>query len=602
MSFDEKFIAELKAKNDIVDVVGKYCVLKKRGSLNHWACCPLPGHSERTPSFTVNEAGQFFKCFGCGKGGDVITFVMIMENLDYPSAVKFLAERAGLQLPDDDRSYERAAKDRSDRERTLSLMKSAALFYVHNLREGKAETHREYLQSRGIDAKTATAFGIGASTDMFSLVTHLKNEGFSEEEMVNCGVCQRAVSEKNKGKEYTYDALSGRLIIPIINNLGNVIAFGGRLLEKKPQFAKYKNTKETSLFIKNRTLYNINNLKKERAKGNLSEIIMVEGYMDTISVYQGGFRNVVASMGTSLTVEQARTLKRYADTVLISYDGDGAGQKATVRGLEILQNEGLEVKVVCLPDGLDPDDVIKKYGSKEYARLLQEALPLVDFKIRNLKKSYDLNDLSEKRKYIVEAVKIASQASSESVREDLLRKIGKETGTTYESLKRDADKFADANETEIVKEETARPIIVEKKDGLAAAERFILCAVLFSKPYAKNLNLDRIYFSDAFNAKIADIAREYRDEGKEIFPSALAKGFSDTELAEYDRVLTAGDNVFGTKTEDKYFTDCLLTLRRVELDRQLKELNAVYAAETDVEKRKEIVASIAVLTAKLSSL
>ena len=606
MSFDEKFITELKAKNDIVDVVGKYCVLKKKGSVNHWACCPLPGHSEKTPSFTVNEAGQFFKCFGCGRGGDVITFVMIMENLDYPGAVKYLADRAGLKMPDDDRDYKQVAKDRSEHERALLLMKTTALYYVHNLRSEAAEPHRQYLAERGIDAKTANAFGLGASTDMFSLVSYLREKGFKDEEMIKYGVCQQNTS--GKGKTYTYDALSGRLIIPIINNLDNVIAFGGRLLEKKPNFAKYKNTKETDIFIKNRTLYNINNLKKEKAKGKLSDIIMVEGYMDTISVYQGGFKNVVASMGTSLTLEQARILKRYADTVLISYDGDGAGQKATIRGLEILKNEGIEVKVVSLPDGLDPDDVIKKRGAAAYDELLKNAVPLVDFKLKNLRRDYDLRDVSQKRKYIAEAVKIILQEDSEAVREDLLRKLSAVTGMTYASLKRDserAEENAERAEEKIEEQEKRRREEVsptEKTDGLTNAEKFVLCAALFSKSYAKDVNLDKIDFIDPLRIKIADLVQSYRDEGREIFPAALAKSFSDEELAGYNAVLAAGDPVFGTAGEQRYFADCVVALKRRALDREIAELNAVYKAETDIGKREDIAAAIRALTNKLRSL
>lgn len=606
MAFDEKFITELKAKNEITEVVGKYCVLKKRGNINHWACCPLPGHSEKTPSFTVNEAGQFFKCFGCGRGGDVITFIMIMENLDYPGAVKYLADRAGLKLPDDERDYKEISKERSRRERMLSLIKTAALYYVHNLRSPQAEVHRKYLAERGVDSKTATAFGLGASTDMFSLVEHLRGKGFKDDEMVECGVCQRKTNDK--GKTFTYDALTGRLIIPIINNLDNVIAFGGRLLEKKPEFAKYKNTKETEIFIKNRTLYNINNLKKERAKGNLSEVIMVEGYMDTISVYGGGFKNVVASMGTSLTVEQARILKRYVNTVLISYDGDGAGQKATIRGLEILRNEGLEVKVVGLPEGMDPDDVIKRMGANAYGEMLKNAVPLIDFKLDNLKKDYDLNDISSRRKYTAEAIKIISGEKSESLREELLRKLSAVTGTTYAALQRDAERTAEeteeAEEKTEQKEEQRRKenLPPEKKDGLADAEKFILCAALFSKSYAAPVNLDKLSFTDPLRIKIADIVQALRDEGKEIFPAAISKSFTDEELAGYNAVLSCGDRVFGTSTEKKYFSDCVTAVKKYALDKELKELNAVYAAETDVEKRKEIVSAIAVITTKLASL
>ena len=598
MAFDEKFIDELKQKNNIVDVVGKYCVLKRRGSVNHWACCPLPGHSEKTPSFTVNEPGQFFKCFGCGKGGDVITFVMIMENLDYLGAVRLLAEWAGLALPDDDRDYKEIAKERTDRDRLLSLLKETALYYVRNLTKPQAKPFVEYLERRGFDRKTATAFGIGASLDRFELVDHLKAKGYTYEEMLKCGVCKKKERKDENGKDtsYIYDDQWGRLIVPIINNLGNVIAFGGRVLEAKSNFAKYKNTQETQLFVKNRTLYNINNLKKfKQIQGNLSEVIMVEGYMDTISLYQAGFKNVVASMGTSLTVEQARMVKRYADTVIVSYDGDGAGQSATIRGLEIFQKEGLNVKVVTLPSGLDPDDVIKKYGAESYQKLLDDAMPLVDFKIFNLKAKYNLKDTQSKRKYIAEAIKVIADVNLESEREDLLRKLGKDTDTTFESLQRDLNKLQGKEE--------AKPQVLEQTqatDGLKNAERFVLCAMLFNKAYSKTFNPYTVNFTDPVHIRICDVVEEYRESGKEIFPSTIAKLFSQEELVEYNAVLASGDNVFGLKSEERFFKDCLTKIKRESLASDLKELKIIFAQETDTEKRKEIVKMIADLTAKLS--
>ncbi|MBQ7643099.1 MAG: DNA primase, partial [Clostridia bacterium] len=540
--------------------------------------CPLPGHSERTPSFTVNEAGQFFKCFGCGRGGDVITFVMTMENLDYVGTVKLLAEQAGMNLPDDDRDGAEISKEKNKRDRLLALMKTAALFYVHNLYSADAEPHRAYITGRGIDRATVTAFGLGASTDFYSLPDHLRAKGFTDDEMIKCGVCAKS----KKGS--VYDSLHGRLIIPIINNLGSVIAFGGRLLEKKPDFAKYKNTQETELFVKNRTLYNINNLKKERAKGALKSIIMVEGYMDTISVYGGGFHNVVASMGTSLTVEQAKLLKRYSDLVYISYDGDGAGQKATLRGLDILTGEGIEVKVVDLPDGLDPDDVIKKRGADEYKRLLDEAMPLVDYKLYKLSKNYDLTDVSSKRKYIAEAVKIIAQSKSESEKEELLRKLGKTTGTTFEALRRDMDK---SSSPPAVKENEPPRVAKKADDGLSGAARFVLSAMLFNKPYAKKAELFTLDYGDGVrNRLLAAIADGYYD-GKEIFPSTLASLFKEEELEEYNAVLSAGDNVFGTFGEKRFFDDCVNILRQSGYEKALKTLSERFASETDVEKRKE---------------
>ncbi len=592
MAFDEKFIEELKQKNNIIDIVGRYCVLKKRGN-SHWACCPLPGHSERTPSFTVNEAGQFFKCFGCGRGGDVITFIRTMENLDYVGAIRLLAENAEIAMPDDNRDYKKREADKNARDRLLSLTKETALFYVRNLSLDEAKPHRDYLASRGIEKRTITAFGLGASVDMFSLPRFLKEKGYTEEEAVKCGVCQRKTKED--GKSFIYDALSGRLIIPIINNLGNVVAFGGRLLEKKPNFAKYKNTQETELFVKNRTLYNINNLKKEKARGGLDSIIMVEGYMDAISVYNAGFRNVVASMGTSLTVEQARMLKRYANVVLISYDGDGAGQKATLRGLDILKNEGLDVRVVSLPDGLDPDDVVKKFGAEAYGQLLEESLPLVDFKIKHLKSEYNLSNVSEKRKYLNEAIKVIAQIDSESEREDLLRKLGFDTNTTFESLKRDADNLSVGKqvvETVVVSEQSA--------DGAKNAERFVLCAALFNKEYSKEYNLYGREFKNSVHAKLAEIISQNREEGKEIFPSSLSGLFDEGELIEYNAVLSSGDNVFGTRGEKQYFKDCAAALLKQDFENELKALNDVYRSETDTSKRKQIVAEIAIITAKLA--
>ena len=323
---------------------------------------------------------------------------------------------------------------------------------------------------------------------------------------------------------------------------------------------------------------------------------MVEGYMDAISVYNAGFKNVVASMGTSLTVEQARLLKRYAGTVLISYDGDGAGQKATVRGLEILQKEGLEVRVVTLPDGLDPDDVIKKFGAEAYGKLLDESLPLVDFKIRNLKKEYNLNDTSGKRKYVAEAIKVIAERPTESEREDLLRKLGKDTDTTYESLRRDAESLISGKTPE--RDEPNE--IPESKDGIINAERFVLCAALFDKPYAKSFNLYGYEFGNPVRNKIADMVTESRENGTRLFPSSISAALSEDELAELNAVLSSGDNVFGSDGEERYFADCASLIMKSKLASELAQLNEVFKTETDTAKRKEIVAAIAKVTAKLA--
>ena len=397
----QEFLITLKDKLNIVEVAGNYISLERRGN-SFWACCPF--HHEKTPSFSINEADQYYHCFGCGESGDVIKFVREMENIDFMEAVKLLAERAGLEVPQSGFDNQKTAELKRKRDVLLKIMNDCAHFYLNNLNSGKADEHINYILKRNIPSNIVRTFGLGASLNFNDLPRYLLSKGYSKEDIVDSG----AVNEVDGRLS---DAQGGRLIYPVINAMDEVVAFGGRVL-KKTEFAKYKNTRETLLFNKSKTLYNLNLLKKLRKTQTIKEVIMVEGYMDTISLYQAGFKNVVASMGTSLTQEQARLVKRYADTVLISYDGDGAGQKANMRGLEILKGEGINVKVVPLPDGLDPDDVIKQRGADGYQRCLDSALPLIDYKLTVLGKGFDLTKTEDKRKYVSEAIKIIRTADS----------------------------------------------------------------------------------------------------------------------------------------------------------------------------------------------
>ena len=361
--FDSEFAAFLRAlkqKSDIVEVIRSYVPLDRKGG-NYWACCPF--HHEKTPSFAVNEGEQFYHCFGCQESGDVIKFVQEIESTDFMGAVRILAARAKMTVPESNFDTEEAAKKKKKRDAMAQILRDTARFYLNNLYSGdeRADKYLQYIHDRGLAPTTVKKFGLGASLDYNSLPQYLAAKGYYKEDAVDCGVL--AVSEKNNR---VYDALGERLIFPIINAFDEVIGFGGRKLEKT-KFGKYKNTKETMLFDKSKTLYNINLLKKLKREQAVKEVIFVEGYMDAISLYQAGFRNVVATMGTSLTKEQARLAKRYTDNVLISYDGDFAGQNADLRGLEILKEAGLNVRVVPMPDGLDPDDVARK-SADEYQK------------------------------------------------------------------------------------------------------------------------------------------------------------------------------------------------------------------------------------------
>ncbi len=572
--FDARFIEELKNKNDIVDIIGRYVRLEQRGA-NFWGRCPF--HHEKTASFSVNPINQFFYCFGCHKSGDVISFVMAIESLDFNDAVKFLADRVGLKLPDNCFNDKELREQKQKKERILNLLKDTATFYVKNLRTDKASAHVDYLFKRKISSETATKFGIGASLDFNGLVEHLKGLGYTKEEMVASG----AVGEKN-GR--CYDFLGGRLIIPVIDGFNNVVAFCGRRIDGGKE-QKYINSHETSVFSKGRTLFNINNLKKLKNEKGLDSIIIVEGHLDVVSLVQAGVKNVVASMGTALTKDQARILKRYAEKIYISYDGDFAGQKAAIRGLEILKEEGLDVKVVALPDGKDPDDVIKEIGKEGYENLLLSAKPLIDFKLDILKNTFDLNTVDGKRKFIVNAIKVIKESESPSEQEDLLKTVRDLTGTTYESLKRELTSVEEG----VKKTEEVNTVSFSEKigDKTVSASRFILYSYLFNKAYSIDTDIDLLEFTEPLHKEIANYISIRKKENQTVRFSDLYDLFSEEEQ---ELSLIAGMETDENKKYDEamYFADCIKTLKVYSIDKRIASLTKDFKECTDAEKRREI--------------
>ncbi len=574
--FDAKFLDELKNKTDIVSLIGRYVRLEQRGG-NFWGKCPF--HHEKTASFSVNAAGQFYYCFGCHKSGDAISFVMEIEALDFADAVKFLAERAKMTLPEVKYDDEKIKENKRRKERLLDLLKDAARFYAHNLYKPGAEKHIEYVNKRGISRENLMRFGIGASLNFSDLPSYLKGLGYTDEEQKASG----AVGVKD-GR--IYDALGGRLIIPIINQFGQVVAFGGRLLEKA-DFAKYKNTGETEVFSKSNILFNINNLKKLKNEKGLDSVIIVEGYMDTISLAEGGFMNVVASMGTSLTKDQARIIKRYCDKVIISYDGDFAGQKASVRGLEILKDEGLEVKVVNLPDGIEPDNIIKKLGREGYEKCLLEAKPLIDFKLDILKKTYDLNSVDGKRKYVTAALKVIKESSSAAEQEDLLKTVRDATGVTFESLKRELFNLEDKGETQ--KSSPPAPTFTDNAgDKSQMAARFVLASYLFNKPFARETDISEVEFILPVHKRIKEYISEKNVSGGSVRFNDLYELFGEEYGDEIGRI--AGLETEENKQFDqaKYFSDCVRILKAEKINEEINRLTAMFSSETDVGRRREL--------------
>lgn len=582
------FVQELKEKNDLVDVIGSYIKLERRG-YNYWACCPF--HHEKTPSFSINAADRYYHCFGCGVSGDVLGFVKAYENVDFMQAVQILAARVGLEVPAyDDKDAAAAAEKKKKRDRLLLLMRDTARFYFGNLYSGRGGDYLAYLQKRGISPSTAKKFGLGASLDFDSLPSYLMAQGYTKEECLESGACMQIEGGR------LLDSEGERLIVPIINNLDEVIAFGGRALQKTDR-AKYKNTRETVLFNKSKTLYNLNLVKKEKQAAGLPYLIMVEGYMDAISLYEAGFKNVVASMGTSLTKEQVRLCKRYSESVYISYDGDFAGQKANLRGLDILKQEGMKVRVVPLPEGLDPDDVIRQRGAEGYRECIAKAMPLIDFQVLSVERKYDLTKIDERRDFVREVLPVVHRAESETERETLLKQIARISNTSFISLQRDLETLPNY---EI---EEAKDTLVHRDnvDGDKKAARFVLAACLFSKSYASDCDLSKFEFNDEVHCKIAEYIMSCRKTGG-VRPSGIFD-FVDSESAELSEILDLdyGDNLEG-ETSATYFNDCAKALMIKTLRSKKETALSLCESIADLDERRKVLLQIREFDLQLKNL
>lgn len=421
MAFPESFLQELKMRNDITEVVSGYVNLKRRGR-NMVGLCPF--HGEKTPSFNVYTENGSFYCFGCGVGGDVISFEMKIENLDYVDAVKALAQRAGMEMPEN--SYDDSfSKLRS---RVFEANREAARFYFSTLYSKSGAGGLEYFYSRGLSDRTIRHFGLGFADDNWtSLCSHLRSKGFKDNELVAANL---AVQRRNGNG--IYDRFTNRVMFPIIDLRGNVIAFGGRIMtDEKP---KYLNTSDTPVFKKSANLFSLNNAKNSGSR----TLILCEGYMDVIAVNQAGFTNAVATLGTALTSEQAVLMKRYADEVIICYDADEAGQKATARAIPILRNAGLVIRVLSIPSGKDPDEFIRskgKDGPVAFKALLEKSGNDIEYRLQKLKQVHNTETTDGKVAFLEAASKVIATISSPIERDVYTSKICAELNVDKNAFK-----------------------------------------------------------------------------------------------------------------------------------------------------------------------
>jgi DNA primase len=399
VAIPESFLDELNARTDIVDLVSSYVQLQKKGN-RYWGCCPF--HSEKTPSFSVRPDKQMYYCFGCHKGGGVVSFIMEEEGVGFVDAVSILAQRAGMAVPQGDED----SGQHKRRERLYQLNKEAARYFNKNLYTPQAETARRYLAGRGLSKRTITNFGIGYAFNQWDgLINAMAGLGYSKRELLDAGL----VVSSDKGR--IYDRFRGRVIFPIIDLKGNVIGFGGRVLDDtKP---KYLNSPDTIIYNKSRNLFAMNIVKKSKA----GHIILTEGYMDTIALHQGGFDCAVASLGTSLTEEHARLMAKYTKEVILAYDGDQAGVAAAQRAIGILTKVGLGVKVLKVSGAKDPDEFIKKYGSLAFQKLLEGSENQIDYRLQKIQEKYNLEDDEQRVGYLQEAAQLIARLQSPVRRE-----------------------------------------------------------------------------------------------------------------------------------------------------------------------------------------
>lgn len=552
--YTEEQIQQVLEGNDIIDVVAQYVPLKKNGHRYVGRC---PFHNEKTPSFSVSADKQLYYCFGCGAGGDVITFVRNLENLTFVESVQHLAERANISLPDGNHFDDEESRKRDSMYR---LHKDAARFYYkQRLVSPKAQ---DYLRIRGIDEETAKLFGLGyANSSDSGLYNYLRKKGYQDWELSDSGL----VFKNQNGNGYR-DRFRDRIMFPIVSVAKNVTGFGGRLLEKSDRYPKYLNSSDSLIFHKGSQLYGLNLAKTNLQDGRL---IAVEGYMDVISLYQSGIKNVVASLGTALTEGQGRLMKRYVEEVVLCYDGDAAGIKAALRGIQVLEGTELRVKVMKLKDNMDPDDFVRKEGTEAFLNLVEHAMSTVDFRIDLLKKDVDLQRNEEKIRFVLEATKVLNEIKNSVEQEIQVHQFAKEMsidpGVIFKEMKKMAVPESGAPATII---SGGSPM--ERKNVQTEAQE-ILIGWLFSEdePGKKlNAKIKPEHFQKGLFRDAARFALESVKSGKK--PSSV--GFLGTLERDEDRQRMSKVFMEGTPLGDDELEPCMRAMEVSYIKRYIANL------------------------------
>ncbi|MCI9352340.1 MAG: DNA primase [Lawsonibacter sp.] len=531
MPLPERFLDELIARTDIVDLVSESVRLTKKGN-SWWGCCPF--HSEKTPSFHVVPDRQMYKCFGCGKGGGAINYVMELENLPFKDAVALLAQRAGMEMPD----FGSSPGARERRERILEINRQAARAFHRWLHGPEGAEGLRYLQKRGLAQRTLTNFGLGFAPNRWDgLITELATQGYDKRDLLDAGL---AVSSKD-GR--IYDRFRNRVMFPIIDVRGNVIGFGGRVMDDSTP--KYLNSPDTPVYNKSRNVFALNVAKSSKA----GRVILTEGYMDTIALHQAGFDSAVASLGTALTEEHGQLLARYFKEAVISYDGDRAGIAAAQRAIPILEKAGLKVKVLQVRGAKDPDEFIKTYGREAFAKLLDQSENQVDYRLAQIQKKYDLNDDGQRVAFLQEAAGLVSSLHSAVEREIYGSHAAQTAGVTPEAMKLEVDRALKARLRKAKKQQERRELapasqLQPRARGLryenlrsARAEEGVLRLLMLDPGLTGRLDgLTGAEFSSPLLGRAFDLLSRRAAEGLSTQLAALAGDFTGEEMDHLTQV------------------------------------------------------------------
>ena len=568
MYYPEELIEEVRTRNDIVEVISGYVRLQKKGS-NYFGLCPF--HNEKSPSFSVSPGKQMYYCFGCGAGGNVITFLMEYENQTFPEAVRTLAQRAGIALPEADDSKEARQAD-SRRAKLLEINKEAAKYFYYQLRTERGSVGMEYLRKRELSDETMNHFGLGyANKYSNDLIQYLKSKGYSEDLIRDAGLCN--VDEKHG----MYDKFWNRVMFPIQDINHRVIGFGGRVMgDGKP---KYLNSPETEIFDKSRNQYGLNFARTSR-KGN---VILCEGYMDVIAMHQAGFTQAVASLGTAFTSGQASLLRRYANEILLSYDSDGAGVNAALRAIGILKEAGMTGRVINLEPYKDPDEFIKALGGEEFQKRLDHAENSFFFELRQLQKNYDLSDPEQKTAFHREIARKLCTFSEEVERENYIEAVAQKYHIGFENLRRLVGTYA-------AQTGLAQPVIrpksgVQKKntaaEGIKNSQKLLLTWLVEQPQLYRQISkyISPKDFTEGLYEKVADRLFEELEQGN-INPASIISMFEEEEDQREAASLfhTKLERLESTAEQEKALHDIVCAVKRNSYERDSAQLGTDVAA------------------------